>query len=78
MTIDELVERARAFQQSRALLTALELDLFTAVGDGATAEQVAARLETDPRATAMLLNALADGCARRDTTRWSVSLAPPT
>lgn len=58
MTIDELVERARAFQPSRVLLTALELDLFTAVGDGATAERVAGRLETDPRATAMLLNAL--------------------
>lgn len=58
MTIDELVERARAFQPSRALLTALELDVFTAVGDGATAEDVAARLRTDLRATAMLLNAL--------------------
>jgi (2Fe-2S) ferredoxin len=32
---DDLNERIRAFQESRALLTALELDLFTAVRDGA-------------------------------------------
>ncbi|MGD8328261.1 MAG: methyltransferase, partial [Acidobacteriota bacterium] len=45
-------------QASRPLLTALELDVFTAVGDGATAEEVAARVGADARATAMLLNAL--------------------
>ncbi len=56
---DELTERIRGFQESRALLTALELDLFTAVGDGADARQVAARLDSHPRATEMLLNALA-------------------
>jgi (2Fe-2S) ferredoxin/predicted O-methyltransferase YrrM len=56
---DDLNERIRGFQESRALLTALELDLFTAVGDGADARQVAARLLTHPRATETLLNALA-------------------
>jgi (2Fe-2S) ferredoxin/precorrin-6B methylase 2 len=56
---DDLNERIRAFQESRAILTALELDLFTAVGDGAGEEEVAARLRADPRATEMLLNALA-------------------
>jgi (2Fe-2S) ferredoxin/predicted O-methyltransferase YrrM len=55
---DELNDRIRAFQESRALLTALELDVFTAVGDGAGATEVAARLHTDPRATEMLLNVL--------------------
>jgi (2Fe-2S) ferredoxin/SAM-dependent methyltransferase len=55
---DELIDRIRAFQASRAVLTAIELDVFTAVGDGATAKEVASRLETDPRATDMLLNAL--------------------
>ncbi len=55
---DDLNERIRAFQDSRAILTALELDLFTAVGDGAGAVEVAAKLRTDPRATEMLLNAL--------------------
>jgi (2Fe-2S) ferredoxin/predicted O-methyltransferase YrrM len=55
---DDLNERLRAFQESRALLTALELDLFTAVGDGAGTADAAAMLHTDPRATEMLLNAL--------------------
>jgi SAM-dependent methyltransferase len=48
----------RAFQESRVLLTAVELDIFTAVGTGATARQVGARLHTDARATETLLNAL--------------------
>ena len=56
---DELNERIRGFQESRVILTALELDLFTAVGEGAGAVEVAAVLHTDPRATEMLLNALA-------------------
>src|ERR1039457_2782127 len=56
---DDRNERIRALQESRALLTALELDLFTAVGDGAGAVEVATRLGADPRATEMLLNALA-------------------
>jgi predicted O-methyltransferase YrrM len=56
---EELTERIRAFQESRVILTALELDLFTAVGQGAGAPQVAAALGSGPRATEMLLNALA-------------------
>ena len=56
---DELNARIRGFQESRAILTALELDAFTAVGERATAAEVAARLDTDPRSTEMLLNALA-------------------
>src|ERR1017187_10088713 len=56
---DDLNERLRAFQESRVTLTALELDLFTAVGDGAAAADVAARIHADPPSTEMLLNALA-------------------
>jgi SAM-dependent methyltransferase len=56
--MDELTERMRAFMESRLLLTAIELDVFNAVGSGATAAEVAARLKTHPRATEMLLNAL--------------------
>jgi (2Fe-2S) ferredoxin/predicted O-methyltransferase YrrM len=56
---DDLNARIRGFQESRAILTALELDVFTAAGDGATAAEVAARLQTDARATEMLLHALA-------------------
>ncbi len=56
---DDLNERIRAFQESRVILTALELDIFTAIGTGATAAEAAAKLSTDCRATEMLLNALA-------------------
>lgn len=55
---DDLTQTLRGYQESRALLTALELDLFTAAGAGATADEVAARSGTDARATGMLLNAL--------------------
>jgi (2Fe-2S) ferredoxin/predicted O-methyltransferase YrrM len=55
---DDLNERIRGFQESRAILTALELDLFTAVGQGVSAEAVAGAIGTDARATEMLLNAL--------------------
>ncbi len=55
---DDLQEMIRGFMPSRAVLTALELDIFTAVGDGATAADVAANTKADARATEMLLNAL--------------------
>jgi predicted O-methyltransferase YrrM len=57
-SFDELMSTMRNFQESRVLLAAVELDLFTAVGEGGTAAEVAARLGTHPRATEMLLNAL--------------------
>jgi predicted O-methyltransferase YrrM len=55
---EDLNAMIRGFQESRVLLTAIELDIFSAVGDGAPAEAVAQRLGTDPRATESLLNAL--------------------
>ena len=55
---EELLERLRAFRESRVLLSAIELDVYTAVGSGATAPEVASRMGADPRATEMLLNAL--------------------
>jgi (2Fe-2S) ferredoxin/predicted O-methyltransferase YrrM len=55
---DELSGVMRSFMESRAMLSAVELDLFTAVGKGATAEKAARSMGTDPRATASLLNAL--------------------
>jgi SAM-dependent methyltransferase len=58
MIPDELTRPIRAFQESRVLLTALELDVFTAVGDGATAAVVAARCGAETRATERLLNAV--------------------
>ncbi len=56
---EHLNERIRAFQESRVILSALELDVFTAIGEGATAAQLAERICAAPRATEMLLNALA-------------------
>ena len=56
---DEWNDRIRAFQESRVILTALELDLFTAIGDGATASAAAGRMKTAARSTETLLNALA-------------------
>ncbi len=57
-TMDELLAAVRSFQESRTLLTALELDVFTVVGEGASPEDVAGRIGADARATEMLLNGL--------------------
>ncbi len=46
------------WQSARVLMSANRLDFFTAIGDGAmTAEQVAAKCDTQPRPTRTLLNA---------------------
>jgi len=55
---DRFEQMIRGFMPSRCLLTALELDIFTAVGDGATAEQAGKRINANARAAGMLLNAL--------------------
>lgn len=55
---DDFQKTLRGFQESRVLLTAIDLDLFTAIGAGADAGRVAAAMRTDPRATEALLNAL--------------------
>jgi (2Fe-2S) ferredoxin/ubiquinone/menaquinone biosynthesis C-methylase UbiE len=55
---DELNLAIRSFQESRVILTAIELDLFSAVGKGRRADDVARKIGTDLRATEMLLNAL--------------------
>ncbi len=55
---DDLNEMIRGFMASRAVLTALELDVFSAVGTAATAPEVAGKIHADARATEMLLNAL--------------------
>ena len=55
---DDLHQKIRAFQESRVILTAIELDLFTAVGQGSSAAEVSSRLGTNVRATEMLMNAL--------------------
>lgn len=57
---DALLALARAFQESRILLTGAELDLFTLLSEEAlTAEAIAARLGADLRALKIELDALA-------------------
>jgi 2-polyprenyl-3-methyl-5-hydroxy-6-metoxy-1,4-benzoquinol methylase len=54
-----ILEMATAFQRSRVLLTAYELGLFTVINDEwKTSADVATALESDPRATDRLMNAL--------------------
>jgi SAM-dependent methyltransferase len=48
----------RGYMPSRCILTALELDIFTAVGDGANADQIGTRVHANARAVGILLNAL--------------------
>ncbi len=54
----ELQERIRSFMASRVILSAIELDIFSHVGGGASGSEVAKKIDTNPRATEMLLNAL--------------------
>lgn len=56
---DSFMQIVRSFQESRILLSAVELDLFTAVGSGRTPAETAAAAGTDPRGTDILLHALA-------------------
>jgi len=56
---DEIRATAYAFQQSRVLLTAYELGIFSAIDDGlCRSDEIAQKLGTDARATDRLLNAL--------------------
>jgi len=56
---NRILEMARAFQESRILLTGAELGVFGAIGDDTlTSADVAARIGADPRATDRLMNAL--------------------
>jgi len=75
ITPDGIREIAYAFQRSRVLLTAYELDLFTTVGVGAkSSSEVAAAIGTDARATDRLMNALcAMGLMRKKGNKFSNS-----
>src|SRR5512146_560046 len=55
---EDLNDLLRGYMPSRVVLTALELDVFSAVGAGASAFDVARNLGTNLRATEVLLNAL--------------------
>jgi 3-hydroxy-5-methyl-1-naphthoate 3-O-methyltransferase len=55
---ERLRRLADDFRASRAFLTAVELDLFSTIGDGSMLSPIAEQMGTDPRATERLLNAL--------------------
>ena len=55
---DRLEQMIRGFMPSRCVLTALEVDIFTAIGSGATAEGVGTKIHASARGVSMLLNAL--------------------
>ena len=55
---DDFTQMVNAWREGRIVLTAVELDLFSAIGDGATAAEIARRLAADPRGTGCLLHAL--------------------
>ncbi len=56
---DDFTRMVNAWRESRIVLSALELDLFSAVGDGATPAEIARRLGADRRGVDCLLHALA-------------------
>lgn len=70
---NQITELALAFQGSRILLSAIELDLFTALGDvEQSGGEVAMTLETESRATDRLLNALCTlGMVKKRNGRFS-------
>lgn len=55
---DWLDQMLRGYMPSRCILTALELDIFNVVGDGASAALVAKKVGASERGVGMLLNAL--------------------
>ncbi len=58
-TPEQLLDMARGFQEARILLTGAELDLFTLLApEPLPLPTVAARLQADPQALAILLDAL--------------------
>lgn len=56
--LEKVMEISRGLMESRVIINALELDLFTAVGPGATALAAARTVGADARATEMLMNVL--------------------
>ena len=75
-SLQSLMQAGRAFQESRVLLTAIELDVFGALGEGASVAELSSQLGTDARATEMLLNALVAGATNGILTSAPITLGP--
>jgi len=73
-TADELFQLLRGFQPTCVLIAAAELDVFTALHNHpAEAPDLAGRLNADPRATGVMLDALAAmGLLRKSGARYEV------
>jgi len=73
----DIMQQIRGFQASRVILSAVELDIFTAVGDRAGASDVARKLNADTRAVEMMLNALVslDLLTKQDGLFYNTSLS---
>lgn len=56
---DEIMVPGRGYQESRILLTAVELDMFSQTSEPATSAEVAKALSTNPHGTTVVLDALA-------------------
>ncbi|MFH1263662.1 MAG: methyltransferase [Pseudomonadota bacterium] len=54
----KLMQFVSGYRASRIVLTAIELDLFSQIGTGATASQITGEIRADERGTAVLLHAL--------------------
>ncbi len=58
-SVQAILGIAKAYQKSKVLLTALELDIFTALGDSEkTSDELSSELNAQPEALEKLLNAL--------------------
>lgn len=71
-TLKDINFLSRSFQQSRIFLTAFELGIFTILGDAdKRSEEISREINTDPRATDRLLNALcATGAVQKVNNRF--------
>ncbi len=58
MLPERLDSMIRGYMQSRVILTALELDLFTAIGEGSTVQELSQRIKASTRGLEALMHAL--------------------
>lgn len=74
MLPDEVEQTIRGYQESRILLSAIEMDLFSAIRDGSTAAEIAKDAKADLRGVEIVLDALtAMGFLAKETDRYSTT-----
>ena len=55
----EIMNLIRGFQHAKILMVATDLQMFDHLEEFRTADEIAARVQADPRATGIILNGLA-------------------